>query len=189
MKKSDGRKSNVGIYVAGVGCFVLISAGTIGLAYHTVSSQLARSDAQMQTTVEQAVTAYSDAVTADALARAEAAAQRAEEAARLAEAAATSAENAANTQNGTEIDTSDKETIYDLIDFDDTKVSAEYITIMDDDAIVYTVQRGDTLCKISGAFYVSVDELVKENHIINPHWIYTGESIRIPTSQDLAEME
>lgn len=191
MKKSDSHKSNVGIYLAGIGSFLLISAGTIGLAYHTVNLQLDNSNAQLQTTVEQAVTTYSDAVTADALARAEEAARRAEEAARLAEAAAQAAENAAS---GTTVITDDQVdepevTVYDLIDFDETKVSAEYIEITDDNAVVYIVQKGDTLCKISAAFYVSVDELVKENHITDPHWIYTGEAIRIPTAEDLANME
>ena len=190
MKKSDSHKSNVGIYLAGVGSFLLISAGTIGLAYHTVNTQLTDSHAQLQTTVEQAVATYSDAVTADALARAEEAAKRAEEAARLAEAAAQAAEDAA-ASNAVSSDQVVKleVTIHDLIDFDDTKVSADSIEITDNHEVVYIVQKGDTLCKISAAFYVSVDELVKENHIINAHWIYTGEAIRIPTAVDLANME
>ncbi|MBX3080927.1 MAG: LysM peptidoglycan-binding domain-containing protein [Anaerolineae bacterium] len=45
----------------------------------------------------------------------------------------------------------------------------------------YTVQRGDTLYSISRRTLVSVDVLMRINHITNPNRIYVGQVLLIPT--------
>ena len=46
----------------------------------------------------------------------------------------------------------------------------------------YVVQRGDTVYKISRAFGVSPEEIVKANGLMNPNLIYAGQVLKIPTS-------
>lgn len=46
----------------------------------------------------------------------------------------------------------------------------------------YVVKRGDTLFKISRAFGVSPEEIVKANGLVNPNLIYAGSVLKIPTS-------
>lgn len=74
------------------------------------------------------------------------------------------------------------------VHFDNTLVSADNIEVLTDGTVVYTVQKNDTLCLLSDAFNVSVDELVIENHIRDASWIYEGEALRIPTFKSLADM-
>lgn len=44
----------------------------------------------------------------------------------------------------------------------------------------YTVQRGDTMFRISRAFSVNVYDLAEANGILNLNRIYTGQRLRIP---------
>lgn len=188
--KNDNHTGDVSIYLAGAGIFLAIVSGVFFFGYKTIDSQLSKQNTELQYTVEQAITAYADTYASEALARAEEAAARAEAAAQAAEESAAEAEGIVKGNDTAKVEEPVTEVaISDLIDFDETKVSAEFIEITEDNQVVYIVQSGDTLCKISGAFYVSVDELVKENHIIDARWIYTGESIRIPTAKELAEMD
>lgn len=62
-------------------------------------------------------------------------------------------------------------------------IGADYVTIDIDGNMVYRVQKGDTLTKISNLTGYSVQELAKYNHIGNVNLIYTNQSIRIPASQ------
>lgn len=62
-------------------------------------------------------------------------------------------------------------------------IGTDYVTIDIDGNMVYRVQKGDTLTKISNLTGYSVQELAKYNHIENVNLIYTNQSIRIPASQ------
>lgn len=62
-------------------------------------------------------------------------------------------------------------------------IGAEYVTIDIDGNMVYHVEKGDTLTKISNLTGYSVQELAEYNCIENVNLIYTGQSIRIPASQ------
>ena len=53
-------------------------------------------------------------------------------------------------------------------------------TIVAGENLVYIVRPGDTLSKISGKTFYSVDELAEYNHIENVNMLYCDESIRIP---------
>lgn len=66
-------------------------------------------------------------------------------------------------------------------DVKDRFLENEFTTVEEDGTVVYHIQRGDTLTKISGIFGVSVDELAEYNHIRNVNLIYTGSALRIPT--------
>lgn len=46
----------------------------------------------------------------------------------------------------------------------------------------YVVKPGDTLFRISRAFGVSPEEIVKANGLMNPNLIYAGQVLKIPTS-------
>lgn len=197
---------NIGIYIAGVLCVVIVAAGIVFLTVHMVKAQSAHSYSQMQSTAKQAAATYSSAVS-----RAEEAASRAEEAASIAADAvnriqqnADRLDNAGDSATGANIiinigdDVSytidgsgvhESETgVIHTVHFDDTLVSADNIEVLTDGTIVYTVQKNDTLCLLSDAFNVSVDELVIENHIKDASWIYEGEALRIPTFKSLADM-
>lgn len=45
--------------------------------------------------------------------------------------------------------------------------------------IVYTIKKGDTLSKIAKEYNVTINGLMKLNHIKNPNLIYAGNTIRI----------
>lgn len=62
-------------------------------------------------------------------------------------------------------------------------IGAEYVTIDIDGNMVYHVNEGDTLTKISNLTGYSVQEIAEYNCIENVNLIYTGQSIRIPASQ------
>lgn len=51
--------------------------------------------------------------------------------------------------------------------------------IHDTNHILYVVKRGNTLTYISRLYGVSIDSIVRLNHIANPNLIYTGEVLRI----------
>lgn len=57
----------------------------------------------------------------------------------------------------------------------------EFTTLEEDGTVVYHIQWGDTLGKISGMFGISVDELAEYNHIRDVNLIYATSSLRIPT--------
>lgn len=63
-------------------------------------------------------------------------------------------------------------------------IGADYVTIDADGNMVYIVERGDTLTKISRLTGYSIQELAEYNHIENVNLIYTGQAIRIPASQE-----
>lgn len=46
----------------------------------------------------------------------------------------------------------------------------------------YCVQRGDTLSGIARRYGVSVQALAQANHLRNPHRIYAGQTLWIPTA-------
>ena len=46
--------------------------------------------------------------------------------------------------------------------------------------ITYQIKRGETLCKISRRYFVSVEALARLNHIANPNLIESGRVIYIP---------
>ena len=48
--------------------------------------------------------------------------------------------------------------------------------------IDYTVQSGDTLYEIANNYGTTVQEIVKNNHITNPDFIYPGEVLKILTN-------
>ena len=49
-------------------------------------------------------------------------------------------------------------------------------------ATTHKVQWGDTLWDLSRKYGVSIDSIVKANkQIKDPHWIYTGDTLVIPT--------
>jgi LysM repeat protein len=52
----------------------------------------------------------------------------------------------------------------------------------------YTVQKGDTLCKIARRFHISLQELMEENHLDKNTTIYPGQKIILPgvPSEDVA---
>ena len=50
----------------------------------------------------------------------------------------------------------------------------------DEDYIVYTVERGDTLWAISREYGTTVEELVRLNNIADPDLIYVGQKLLIP---------
>lgn len=54
--------------------------------------------------------------------------------------------------------------------------------VQQSNAIVYVVQRGDTLSAIARAYGVSVKTLAAYNGLANPNRIYVGQTIYIPTS-------
>ncbi len=50
---------------------------------------------------------------------------------------------------------------------------------------IYTIQRGDTLYKLSDLYDVSVQEIMDANPFINPNNLFIGQPIRIPISRYL----
>ena len=49
-------------------------------------------------------------------------------------------------------------------------------------SIMHKVKWGDTLWDLSRKYGVSIDAIVKANkQIKDPHWIYTGDTLVIPT--------
>ena len=48
--------------------------------------------------------------------------------------------------------------------------------------IYYTVKRGDTLSKIAREYNTTVEQIVELNGIRNPNLIFTGQRLKIPTS-------
>ena len=49
-------------------------------------------------------------------------------------------------------------------------------------SIQYKVKWGDTLWDLSRKYGVTIDAIVKANkQITDPHWIYTGDTLIIPT--------
>lgn len=66
-------------------------------------------------------------------------------------------------------------------------IGAEYVTIDIDGNMVYLVQKGDTLTKVSRLTGYSVQEIAEYNHIQNVNLIYTGQSLRIPASPEAIE--
>lgn len=63
-------------------------------------------------------------------------------------------------------------------------VGADYVTIDADGNMVYLVERGDTLTRVSNLTGYSIQELAEYNHIENVNLIYTGQSLRIPASAE-----
>lgn len=51
----------------------------------------------------------------------------------------------------------------------------------------YTIQAGDTLSEIAQTFNTSVETLATLNHIINPEYMTTGQTIETPTTLDKIE--
>jgi len=45
---------------------------------------------------------------------------------------------------------------------------------------LYVVQAGDTLSGIARAFNVSIEELMKANHLVDPNLLYVGQTLVIP---------
>ena len=54
------------------------------------------------------------------------------------------------------------------------------IMINDDGELVYRIEWGDTLCKLSSVFNSTVEELAKENEIKNVNLIYAGHAMKLP---------
>lgn len=54
----------------------------------------------------------------------------------------------------------------------------------------YTIQRGDTLWKISQRYHVGLKELIKANpQIVNPDLIYPGHQVKIPKIPSIKQFE
>lgn len=176
VKKNSG---NVFIWAIGAVCFVVISVGVICTAHFAVTRVAANSQSELTYMVNEAVNTYANAAMSDKLAQSEASALRAEDAADRAEEALSKIESVSISDDLSP----------ESFSYDKSRVDEKNIVFLDDGTVVYNIQRGDTLCYISEIFYVSIDELVKENHIIDSHWIYTDSSIRIPTEKQLFSMD
>lgn len=50
--------------------------------------------------------------------------------------------------------------------------------------ITYTVVRGDTLAQLARRFGTTINTIAADNGIVNPNLIFTGQQLRIRTSQD-----
>lgn len=68
---------------------------------------------------------------------------------------------------------------------DDIKSSTvendDCVYVNEDGDVVYSIQKGDTLCEISDKFGYSVDEIAEYNRIRNVNLIYADSSLRIPS--------
>jgi len=56
------------------------------------------------------------------------------------------------------------------------------------EALTYEVQRGDTLFRIAKQFEVTVEELVRSNHIANRNLLQVGQKLQIPSSLPIAKL-
>ena len=56
------------------------------------------------------------------------------------------------------------------------------------EALTYEVQRGDTLFRIAKQFEVTVEELVRSNHIANRNLLQVGQKLQIPSSMPIAKL-
>lgn len=187
-KKQKKGKSDIGIWLAGVGCFSLITCGVLGVSHFAVQNAANNSRYEIEQTASEAVDRYADAVMADKLAQADAAAERAEAAAKAAENVLSDIESITGQSGDTEEIPEDViPSISDLVMIDTDIIDSARVEVTEDGYVVYIIARGDTLCKISAGFGVSVDELVAYNHLVNKNLIYTGSSLRIPTIAELAE--
>lgn len=63
-------------------------------------------------------------------------------------------------------------------------IGKNFVIVDPEGNIVYVVEKGDTLSKISGIVGYSVNELAEYNKISNVNLIYTDESLRIPADED-----
>lgn len=64
----------------------------------------------------------------------------------------------------------------------DEKAEEVVAVTQDDDRIIYHVVRGDTLCKISTEYGVSVDAIANANDIRDVNLIYADSSLVIPSN-------
>lgn len=185
-KNQKKSKSDIGIWLAGIGCFSLISCGVVGAAHFAVVNTANNSRYEMEQTASEAVSRYADAVMADKLSQAEAAAERAEAAAKAAEEALADIETITG-ETAEDIVSEENlvPSLTDLVMIDTDIIDETRVEVTEDGYVVYIIAKGDTLCRISAGFGVSVDELVEYNHIEDKHWIYAGSSIRIPTISEL----
>lgn len=187
-KKQKKGKSDVGIWLAGIGCFSLITCGVLGVSHFAVQNAANNSRYEIEQTASEAVDRYADAVMADKLAQADAAAQRAEAAAKSAEDILSDVKSITEQSGDTKEAPEDVAlSISDLVMMDTDIIDSARVEVTEDGYVVYIIAKGDTLCKISAGFGVSVDELVAYNHLVNKNLIYTGSSLRIPTIAELAE--
>lgn len=60
---------------------------------------------------------------------------------------------------------------------------SDITVVSEDGTLIYHIERGDTLCRISSIFGYSVQELAEYNHIPNPNLIYANSSLRIPSGE------
>ncbi len=61
-------------------------------------------------------------------------------------------------------------------------------TVSADD--IYTVQKGDSLWKISVKYQIGLSEIINANpQIRDPHWIYPGDKITVPTIDSTKSIE
>lgn len=68
-----------------------------------------------------------------------------------------------------------------IVDGEEIYIS-QITVVAEDGSLIYHIQKGDTLCRISRIFGYSVQELAEYNHISNPNLIYADSSLRIPPS-------
>ena len=54
----------------------------------------------------------------------------------------------------------------------------------DQDIIIYTIKRGDTLSEIALEYSTTVVSLVELNNIKNPNLIYAGETLKIRSNNE-----
>ena len=154
----------------------------LGVSHFAVQNAANNSRYEIEQTASEAVDRYADAVMADKLAQADAAAQRAEAAAKSAEDILSDVKSIAEQSGDTEEAPEDVAlSISDLVMIDTDIIDSARVEVTEDGYVVYIIAKGDTLCKISAGFGVSVDELVAYNHLVNKNLIYTGSSLRIPT--------
>ena len=50
------------------------------------------------------------------------------------------------------------------------------------DAVMYTVQKGDTVSLIAKKFHVNLNQLVTENHLVNKNKLFIGQVLSIPAN-------
>lgn len=154
VKQAKGKNVKVNI-LCGIGVVVIV-LGIVFLTYNAADDIVSNASDNMSMAVFTAVTEYSTTMQSDV-------------------------NDTADELTSAQTPETTKEQTNDDVNSSTVENNDDCVSVSEDGDIIYSIQKGDTLCEISDKFGYSVDEIAEYNQIRNVDLIYADSSLRIPS--------